>query len=285
MKRWPRVTTARVGLASLSLFALAGCGDSTDPPTPAETTCPPAQTVATVADLNYPEQDCAEATVIAEGKLDSGHYRRACQASDDTTALPAGVLAARVTDCRSTDGRGVFLDVEICCPTPAEASVEPESVTRAEQPSCPGWYSRASANDLHYPDVASCASVLSRAEAELTSNHYRKACKAAAARSARPARVLEARVVECRSGGNLVGVTIDVALCCEAKVFDEDDFRELVMLRTPEEIRATLGAPERIAEQPPGTHWKYPIEVVRGDELFPGVTLVFVDTRVNSYYF
>ena len=97
--------------------------------------------------------------------------------------------------------------------------------------------------------------------------------------------MLEARVVECRSGGSSTGVNIDVELCCEAKVFKESDFRELVWGRPPAEVRAALGEPQQITEQGQGVHWSYPIEVAREDKVFPGVTLVFVDGRVNSYSF
>ena len=91
-------------------------------------------------------------------------------------------------------------------------------------------------------------------------------------------------MVECRSGGSSTGVNIDVELCCEAKVFEESDFRELVWGRPLAEVRAALGEPQRI-EQTQGVQWSYPIEVAREDQVFPGVTLVFVDGRVNSYYF
>ncbi len=247
--------------------------------------CPPTHTTAVVSDLNYPNQDCAEAIARAEGQLDSGHYRRACQVADDAAALPPTVFTARVTDCRTTDGRGVFVDVEVCCAESVEQTLEPEKAIQAEGPSCPSWRTRARVNDLHYPDAGSCDAIVSRAEAELESTHYRNACMAAAPRATRPATVLEARVVECRSGGKTRGVTLDVELCCEAKVFEENVFRELVMRRSPDEIRAALGAPQQIDEQPQGTHWSYPVDVAREDRIFAGVTLVFLDGRVDSYYF
>ena len=215
----------------LPLIALFGCGESTDTRPASATACPPTHTVAVATDLNYPRQDCAQATARAEGQLDGLHYRKACQAADPGAALPPSVAAARVTDCRTTDGRGVFLDVEICCPEAVEqALIEPESVVRAEGPKCPSWRTRARMNGLHYPDAGSCNAIVSQAEAELGSIHYRKACKSAAPRSSGPASVLRARVVECRSGGVSSGVSIDVELCCEGKVFEESDFRELGFL-------------------------------------------------------
>ena len=97
--------------------------------------------------------------------------------------------------------------------------------------------------------------------------------------------MLEARVVECRSGRGATGVNTDVELCCEAKVFEESDFEELVWRRSSQDVQAALGAPDRITEQTDGVFWNYRIEVAREDQVFPDVTLVFVDDQVNSYYF
>ena len=155
---------------------------------------------------------------------------------------------------------------------------------RAEGPRCSIRHTRTRVSELHYPEAESCNAIVSRAEAVLGSMRYRNACKAAAPRATRPDRVLEVRVVECRSGGRSTGVNIDVELCCEAKVFEQSDFRELVWGRPLAEVRAALGEPQRI-EQTQGVQWSYPIEVAREDQVFPGVTLVFVDGRVNSYYF
>ncbi len=269
----------------LPIITLLGCGGSTGiQPAPA-LECAPALTVAVVSDLNYPGQDCTQATARAEEQLDGLHYRRACQAADIGAALLPSVAAARVTDCRITEGRGVFLDVEICCPEAVEQALEPESVVRAAGPRCPSWRTRALASNLHYPGAGSCDAILSQAEAALGSFHYSKACKAAVPRTTRKAKVLEARVVECRSGGGSIGVNVDVELCCDAKVFEESEFRELVWRRSPEEVRAALGEPRRITEQAPGVYWSYATEVAREDRVFPEVTLVFAGGRVDSYYF
>ena len=284
-------------------FALFGCGGSTDAPV-SSTPCSPTRPVVMVTDLNYPQQDCAQAASSVEGQLESLRYRKACQAAEPGTALPSGVTRARVTDCRtvdsgssdsgssdsgssdsgSSDARGVFVDVEVCCAEAVHRTLPPESVVRAEGPKCPDWRTRTRASGLHYPDAESCDSILSKAEAELGSMHYRGACNAATPRTTRPARVLEARVVECRSGGTSTGVSIDVELCCEAKVFEEGDFRELVLRRPPEEVWAALGEPQRITEQAQDVYWNYPVEVARGERVFPEVTLVFAEGRVNSYY-
>ncbi len=266
-------------------IASFGCGGPAGPRPASVPACSPADTVAMVRDLNYPRQDCVQATASAEGKLDGLHYRKACQATDPEAGLPPNVAAARVTDCRTTDGRGVFLDVEICCGEAAEQALVPESVMRAEGPRCPGWRTRARASGLHYPDAESCNAILPKAEAALGSMHYRKACRAAVPRATREGRVLAASVVECRSGGGIGGVNVDVELCCEAKVFEESDFRELVWGRPPEEVRAALGEPRQITEQAAGVHWSYAIEVAREERVFPGVTLVFAGGRVDSYYF
>ena len=274
----------------LPFITLLGCGGSTGiQPAPA-LECAPALTVAVARDLNYPGQDCTQATARAEAQLGSLHYRKACQAAADPgAALSPSVAAARVTDCRTTEGRGVFLDVEICCPEAveqaAEQALEPESVVRAAGPRCPSWRTRALASNLHYPGAESCDAILAQAEAALGSFHYSKACKAAVPRATRKAKVLEARVVECRSGGSSIGVNVDVELCCDAKVFEESDFRELVWRRAPEEVRAALGEPRRITEQAPGVYWNYAADVAREERVFPEVTLVFVDGRVDSYYF
>jgi len=115
--------------------------------------------------------------------------------------------------------------------------------------------------------------------------HYRTACKKATPRATRPITVLEARVVECRSAGGTSGVVVDVELCCDAKVFDESEFRELVWQRPLEEVRAALGEPLQVTEWPQGTHWSFPLEVARDDQVFPEVTVVIVDDRVKSYHF
>ena len=281
-------------------FALFGCGGSTDAPPVSSTPCSPTRPVVMVTDLNYPQQDCAQAASSVEGQLESLRYRKACQAAEPGTALPSGVTRARVTDCRtvdsrnsdsrssdsgSSDARGVSVDVEVCCAEAVHRTLQPESVLRSEGPKCPDWRTRTRASGLHYPDAESCDSILSKAEAELGSMHYRRACNAATPRATRPGRVLEARVVECRSGGTSTGVNIDVELCCEAKVFEEGDFRDLVWRHPPEEVRAALGEPQRITEQEQDVYWNYPLEVARGERVFPEVTLVFVEGRVNSYYF
>ncbi len=279
-------TTIPASFALLPFMALFGCGESTDlDPVPPPPPCPQTNAVALVTDLNYPEADCREAAMQAQGRLDSGHYRRACRAADPEAPAPPSVVSARVTDCQSTDDRGVFIDVEVCCGEGVEQAVEPETVVRGREPECSIRYTRARAANLHYPEAASCDQIRSEAEAALGSMHYRKACKAASPRSGNERRVLAARVVECRSGGAATGVSIDLGLCCEAKVFEESDFKELVWRRSSEDVQATLGAPDRITEQADGIYWNYSIEVARDDRVFPEVTLVLVDNRVNSYFF
>lgn len=278
-------TTILTCCALLLFIASFGRGGVAGPQPASAPACSPADTVAVVRDLNYPQKDCAQATASAEGKLDGLHYRKACQATDPKAGLPPNVAAARVTDCRTTGGRGVFLDVEICCGEAVGQALAPESVVRAEGPGCPGWRTRARASGLHYPEAESCNAILPEAEAVLGSMHYRKACGAAVPRATREGRVLAARVVECRSGGGIRGVNVDVELCCEAKVFEESDFRELVWRRPPEEVRAALGEPRQISEQAAGVHWSYAIEVAREERVFPGVTLVFIGGRIDSYYF
>jgi hypothetical protein len=285
-------------VVGLVLVALLGCGGSTEtpssppqekPPPAAPATaapaCPPSHTVATVTDLNYPTEDCAGATAQAQERLDSGHYVRACRAAGVADA--SAVFAARVTECITTDRRGVFLDIEVCCAPAEEPVAEPETETviRADGPDCPDWRTPTSVSGLHYPEAEDCEAIIANAESELASAHYRKACEAAVPRSTRPPRVLEASVVECRSGGETPGILVNVELCCEARVFDEPDLRTLVMGRSPDEVRATLGEPLVIEEQPPRTQWSYLFEVARGDEVFDGVTLVFVDGRVDGYFF
>ena len=272
--------------ALLPFIALHGCGESTElEPVPPPPPCPPTNTVAAVTDLNYPESDCRAPTIQAQGRLDNGHYRKACRAADPEAPVPPSVVSARVTECRTTQGRGVFLDVEVCCGEGVAQAVEPESVVRGRGPKCSIRYTPTRVGDLHYPEAESCDAIRSEAEAALGSMHYRKACKAATPRAGRERRVLEARVVECRSGGGATGVSIDVELCCEAKVFEESDFTELVWRRSSEDVQAALGAPDRITEQTEGVYWNYSIEVARDDRIFPEVTLVFADNQVNSYFF
>jgi len=293
-ERGPLLAALVVGLA----LALPGCGGSTETPSsppqeepppaapaPATPACPPSHTVATVTNLNYPTEDCAEATTQAQERLDSGHYVRACSAAGGADA--SAVFAARVTECITTDRRGVFLDIEVCC-APVEEPVaepEPETVIRADGPDCPDWRTRTAVSGLHYPEAEDCQAIIGKAESKLDSAHYRKGCEAAVPRSTQPPRVLEASVVECRSGGETPGVLVDVELCCEARVFDEPDLRTLVIGRSPVEVRAALGEPLVIEEQPPRTQWRYLFEVAREDEVFDNVTLVFVDGRVDGYFF
>lgn len=92
-------------------------------------------------------------------------------------------------------------------------------------------------------------------------------------------------MVECRSGGATPGAVVDVELCCDAKVFDEVEFRELVFHRPVEEVRAVLGEPANVTDWPQGTHWNYPLEVARDEKVFPEVTVVIVDNHVESYFF
>lgn len=238
-----------------------------------------------MTDLNYPEADCRAATIRAQGRLENGHYGRACRAVDPEAPLPPSVVSARVIECRATEGRGVFLDVAVCCGKGIEQEVEPESVVRGKGPECAIRFTPTRVGNLHYPGAAGCETIRSEAEAALGSMHYRNACKAATPRATRERRVLKASVVECRAGGGATGVSIDVGLCCEAKVFEESDFKELVWRRSSEDVQAVLGKPDRITEQTEGIFWNYLIEVAREDQVFPDVTLVFVNNQVNSYYF
>jgi len=281
-------TTALSCFALMALLAQFGCGGAADTPAESEPElefdCPSTSTVATVSDLNYPS-DCETATDAAAGQLDSGHYRRACEEADPGAPQPPAVESAHVTQCRPTEERGVFVDVEICCPEPNAIAQEPASVLKADGPDCPAWRTRALASHLHYPDAESCAAIVPVAESDPGMGHYRTACKKATPRATRPITVLEARVVECRSAGGTSGVVVDVELCCDAKVFDESEFRELVWQRPLEEVRAALGEPLQVTEWPQGTHWSFPLEVARDDQVFPEVTVVIVDDRVKSYHF
>jgi hypothetical protein len=269
----------------LTTAASFGCRDARESPPQAEAVCSPDSTIATVRDLNYPEGDCADAAAEAESSLGGYHYRTACEEAAPDAASPVEVSAAHVTDCRPTDGRGVFVDVEVCCSQESTPPPPPESVVHADGPDCAPWQTRARADELHYPDGAGCEEIVGRAESGLSMGHYRRACKAATPRTSRPARVLAAGVVECRTGGAIRGVVVDVELCCEAKVFEESEFRKLVWHRPPDEVRSALGEPQRISEWPQGPHWTYPIEVVRDERVFDEVTVVFVDNRVESYNF
>jgi hypothetical protein len=262
-----------------------GCNDAADSPPQAEAVCSPDSTTAMVRELNYPEGDCAVAAAAAESSLDGYHYRTACQEASPGSASQLEVSAAHVTDCRATDDRGVFVDVEVCCSEGSTPTSAPESVVHADGPDCAPWNTRALANHLHYPNGTGCQEIVPRAESSLSMAHFRKACEAAVPRSTRPTRVLAAGVVECRTGGATRGVVVDVELCCEAKVFEESEFKELVWGRPPEEVRSALGEPLEITEWPQGPHWTYPFEVARDEQVFDEVTLVFVDGRVDAYSF
>ncbi len=282
-----RILTATLWVFVVST-ALVGCGAPGTPEPAVAFECPPNRALASVVNLNYPDEDCESAAVAAASKLDSGHVRRACQTATAAASLPPSASAVHVTQCITTDGRGVFVDLEACCPEPI-APVEPatntEHVARFAKPSCSNWQTRARAEGLHYPDASSCESILPGAETALTSEHYRSACRTAAAQSSKPALPLEARVVECRTGGGNRGATVAVELCCDVRVFEENIFRSLVMQRSPEEILADLGTPRLIEERQGELHWKYPFDVVRKDRVFPEVTLVFRGDRVDAYFF
>jgi len=269
----------------IAVLSILGCGGAVETAvetaTEPEFDCPSTSTVASVTDLNYPS-DCGTAGSAAEEHLDSGHYLRACEEATEGTQQPA-VTSAHVTQCTPTDDRGVFVDVEICCGKTFASTTEPASVLSADGPDCPTWRTRAVAGDLHYPDAESCSVIIPEAERSASLSHYRRACAEAVPHATRAVGVLEARVVECRSGGETTGVVVDVELCCDGKVFEESEFRELVWQRPIEEVRKALGEPLQVTEWPQGTHWNYPLEVARDDRVFSEVTVVFVDNRVESY--
>lgn len=276
----------------LAIYCLGACSDVPQPesqvrtPQPnVQTPCSPEQSAASVANLNFPDQSCAPATVLAESQLDSLHYRRACQSLDREAALPPTVSRAMVTNCLATEPKGVFLDLEICCPAPVSIAREAPVVVRSASLRCPLWRTSAVARNLHYPQAENCNAIRADAETALASAHYRKACEAAVPRSTRPPNVTEARIVECRSGTVDPGVYVDVELCCEAKVFAEQELRELVWQRSQADVRGSLGPPHVVTEDSAGIHWRYGIEVARAEKVFPAVTLVFSDDLVNSYYF
>jgi len=71
--------------------------------------------------VRYPEDDCPAAIGKAEGRLTSGHYRRACQQMAPAAGLPTRVVEVRVTLCTDAAGLpdsqgGSVLSVDICCP-------------------------------------------------------------------------------------------------------------------------------------------------------------------------
>jgi len=276
--------TALACLTLIAALPLIGCGAAVEVADEPEFDCPSPGTVATVSDLNY-TSDCDKATSAAVEHLDSGHYLRACGEANRGAQQPAAVESAHVTQCRPTEERGVFLDVEVCCPETEVVEQKPEIVRSADRPECPAWRTRARIRDLHYPDAESCDAPIRAAESDLGIAHYRDACKKAAPRATRPIKVLDARVVECRSGGGVAGFVVDVELCCDVKVYEEREFRDLVWNRPPEAVRAALGEPSKVTEWPQGTHWSFPLEVARDDRVFPEVTVVIVNNRVDSYYF
>jgi hypothetical protein len=281
-------TTSVACLTLIAFLPLIGCGgaveNAAETAAESEFDCPSTSTVASVSDLNSPS-DCETASSAAVERLDSGHYLRACGEATPGAPQPTAVESVQVTQCTPTEDRGVFVDVEVCCPEIEAIVQEPGKILTAAGPSCPAWRTRAWAGDLHYPDAESCAAIIPEAESDPRISHYRKACKKASPRATRPVDVLEARVVKCHSGGGTTGVVVHVELCCDAKVYDESEFKELVWKRPLEEVRAALGEPSQVTEWPQGTHWSYPLEVARDDRVFPEVTVVIVDNRVESYHF
>jgi hypothetical protein len=277
---------------TFAIYCLSSCSDVPQPelqvrtPRPdVQAPCSPEQSAASVTNLNFLDQSCSTATALAESQLSSLHYRRACQSLDQETALPTAVSRAGVTNCLATEGRGVFLDLEVCCPAPLEIAREAPVVVRSSAPRCPLWRTSAVARNLHYPQAENCNAIRADAEAALGSAHYRKACEAAVPRSTRVPNVIKAQIVECRSGTGDPGVYVDVGLCCEAKVFAEQELRELVWQRSQADVRGSLGNPHVVTEDSAGIHWRYGFEVARAEKVFPAVTLVFSDDVVNSYYF
>lgn len=74
-----------------------------------------------MAHVHYPQDDCRSAVRKAEGRLASGHYRRACEQVAPAAGLPAKVVEVRVTACAeasSLDGYegGSVLWLDVCCP-------------------------------------------------------------------------------------------------------------------------------------------------------------------------
>ncbi len=276
-----------------AICCLVACSDLPQPPSQAQIEAEPAvrapclsgEAATSVTNLNFPDQSCETATALAEDRLTSLHYRRACQTLDQESLLPATVSRAEVTKCLATDGRGVFLDVEVCCPAVVDLPLKTPSTVRGAAPPCPLFRTSARARNLHYPEAENCGAIRADAESSLGSAHYRKACEAAVPRSTRAPTVIEAKVVECRSGTRDPGVYVDVGLCCGAKVFDEEVFRELVWQRSQTDVRNALGPPEVATEDPAGVHWRYGYEVARAEKIFPAVTLVFSNDVVSSYYF
>jgi hypothetical protein len=71
--------------------------------------------------VHYPEDGCRAAVGKAEGRLTSGHYRRACEQMAPVAGLPTKVVEVRVTACSEAaalDGYegGSVVWLDICCP-------------------------------------------------------------------------------------------------------------------------------------------------------------------------
>jgi hypothetical protein len=83
--------------------------------------CESPHVVTTRERVRYPEDDCSAAIGKAEGRLTSGHYRRACQQMAPAAGLPTRVVEVRATVCADAAllpdfQGGSVLSVDICCP-------------------------------------------------------------------------------------------------------------------------------------------------------------------------
>lgn len=83
--------------------------------------CPDRSRVVTLTDIHYPEETCESAVALAENRLQSAFYLKACRQLAPSEPLPSKAVAATVLRCESASTRdgfegGVVTEIEVCCP-------------------------------------------------------------------------------------------------------------------------------------------------------------------------
>jgi hypothetical protein len=77
----------------------------------------PAQ-VQELRGVHYEDADCDAATRIAESRLTTAYYRKACEQRSPSEGVPANVSDAYVSRCEPATGDvgGSILLIQLCCP-------------------------------------------------------------------------------------------------------------------------------------------------------------------------
>lgn len=179
--------------------------------------CLPGQVIINSGYMDFPGLQCSEvAAKVGKDLISLRRYTNGCKRKTGAKKIPSAVASVQVDKCSQMpkQGNGSSASMLVCCPIP-EPEIRPEIIAYNTKLNCPENHVQSLATNLHFPNK-NCAEAVIRAESNITSSHYTRACTAAASRyTQKRQRVLDVAVFSCREDK---GAYIDVSVCCSAQL-------------------------------------------------------------------